>query len=271
MAARPSGGLEAMRMQWETRAGALAPQAVIDAIDYGCRLAGAPRGIVCAVIEIESAFNIKAKNAKSKAAGLLQIKPEYLEDYQGYAGCKFDPSTIAAAIAGGEIFDRLAAIGRSRGFAGNAAWQFAMAAHRYGMASEDAKTPSDSPRALEVEAMMRANGVWYDAPDAFAATVKNVRWLVETMQAKHGFSVANVVGHSEGYQRGIASNHGDPTSDPGYIYSAKAPWRNPAMNGKGYYRATGTAWTGCAPTYWPTSGRAIRRPSRRPSSARCCT
>lgn len=331
------------RMQWKMRNGVAAPQDIVDAIDYGCRSAGVPRGVVCAVVEIESAFKLKAKNSKSKAAGLLQIMPGYLSDYQRYAGCKFDPYTIASAIAGGAIFDYLAEAGRSRGHKGNEAWQFAMAAHRYGAGSAEAKTPAGSPRVLEAEAMMRANGMWYDTPqdapevpvviqlpmplnpcwkqakkfaskgslasgfmihsnsaqylpawhwpvqwnvkdtskavhffadahgiiqslpdtvqgwhaggsankthlgvelsepyadtqESFTATLKNVRWLVETMQKKHGFSVADVIGHNEGYRRGIASNYGDPMNDPGYIFnSSKAPWRNPAMNGKGYF------------------------------------
>lgn len=334
-------------MQWKTRSGAIAPQAVIDAIDYGCRSSTTPRGVVCAVIEIESAFNISTVNKTTKATGLLQIRPEFLTDYQQYAGCKFDPATMAAGIAGGEIFESLANIGHARGFRGNEVYQYAMAAHRYGESSEEAKNPAASPRVLEAEAMMKANGIWYDTPqpapatpviiqlpmplnpcyrqsrplatagnravgfmihangvqyvpawhwpvrwnvadadkavhffadahgiiealpdyvqgwhaggtanrdylsveqsepyhdtpDSFDATVINVRWLVEKMHTKHNFTIANVIGHYEGHERGIASGHGDPKSDPGYVYDAfHAPWRDQTKTHEGYYTRNG--------------------------------
>jgi hypothetical protein len=77
---------------------------------------------------------------------------------------------------------------------------------------------------------------YHDAEESFAATVKNVRYIVEAMQKKHGFSVSNIIGHYEGHARGIASNHGDPKSDPDYVYNAKsAPWRDASKNGEGYY------------------------------------
>jgi N-acetyl-anhydromuramyl-L-alanine amidase AmpD len=78
-----------------------------------------------------------------------------------------------------------------------------------------------------------------DTPESFAATLRNVRWLVETMRLKHGFPVSKIVGHCEGHKLGIASNHGDPLSDPGYTKSDKKPWANPAMNGKGYFPRNG--------------------------------
>jgi hypothetical protein len=325
------------------KSGAAAPQSILDAVDYGSRLASAPEGVVCAIIELESAFNLSAKNAQSKAAGLLQILPEYLSSYQTYAGCAFDPYSMGAAIAGGPIIEKLANIGRSKGFQGDDAIRFAVAAHRYGINSTEAKSPATSGRVLDVEARMKANGVWYDTPqpapavpaviqlpmtlnscykqhkayatnnhlaagfmihsngdqyvpawhwpvrwnnstvtkavhyfadefgiiealpdtiqgwhaggsanksylsveqsepyhdaeESFAATVKNVRYIVEAMQKKHGFSVSNIIGHYEGHARGIASNHGDPKSDPDYVYNAKsAPWRDASKNGEGYY------------------------------------
>lgn len=334
-------------MIWRMKNGSQASQAILDAVDYGCRLAGVPRGVVCAIIELESAFNLNAKNQATKAAGLLQIRPEYLTGYQDYAGCKFDPYTIAAAIAGGPILYALANVGKSRGFKGEAAIQFAIAAHRYGAGSQDAKAPTASARVLDVEALMKANGMWYDTPqpdpavpviiqlpmpqnpcyrqaaplatkgnravgfmihangvqyvpawhwpvrwnvatadkavhffadafgviealpdsiqgwhaggsanrtylsveqsepyhdtpESFDATVKNVRYLVELMRRKHGFAVSNVIGHYEGHERGIASGHGDPKSDPGYVYNARtAPWRDAAKDGEGYYTRNG--------------------------------
>lgn len=81
---------------------------------------------------------------------------------------------------------------------------------------------------------------YQDSPELFTPTTKNVRWLVETMQKKHGFTVNNVIGHYEGHLRGIASNHGDPKSDPGYIWdSVHAPWRDKTKNGQGYYTRNG--------------------------------
>jgi hypothetical protein len=344
------GGL--IIMQWKMKTGALAPQSIVDAIDYGCRSAGVPRGIACAIIEIESQFKLTAKNSSTKATGLLQIMPQYLADYQRLAGCKFDPASLAAAIAAGEILFSLANNGHSKGLTGTAALQYAITVHRYGAGSEEAKTPATSPRVLEVEALMKANGMWYDTPqpdpdvpviiqlpmpnnpcykqakplatagnkaagfmihsngvqyvpawhwpirwnvsdadkavhffadafgivqaipdsiqawhaggsanktylsveqsepyhddpESFNATVKNVRYLVETMRQKHGFAVSNIIGHYEGHQRGIASGHGDPQSDPGYVYNAaKAPWRDPAKNGLGYYPRNGYSMAG---------------------------
>ena len=153
-------------MIWKKRNGKAAPQEAVEAAERGTANSAVPVGILLGTVECESDFRLDAVSSAG-AVGPCQFLPGYAEDYYRYAGFRFDLESWESIIGMAAVYAYYAKLGQERfGYTGEDGWRYALLSHRYGQNSRQARTlDTSTDRIRDVEAMMRANGLWYGATD----------------------------------------------------------------------------------------------------------
>lgn len=154
-------------MKWKLRDGGYAPNIAVSTAEKAADEHGVPVGILLGTVECETDFRLGLVSSAG-AVGPCQFLPGYAEDYYRYAGFEFDLEGWESITGMAAVYAYYAELGRKRyGYTGADGWRYALLSHRYGQNSERAKELDASvDRIKDVEAMMRANGLWYGAEDA---------------------------------------------------------------------------------------------------------
>ena len=151
------------RMIWKQSNGKPAPDIAVAYAMVGADQFGVPVGILLATVERESNFRMGLVSSAG-AVGVCQFKPKYKKDYYRYAGFEFDLESWESIIGMAAIYSYYAKLGEKRyGFRGEDRWRFALAAHRWGQNSTQAKTLVFDGRIKDVETAMAKNNLWYNA------------------------------------------------------------------------------------------------------------
>lgn len=149
-------------MIWKKRNGKAAPAEAVEAAARAAAEFAVPVGVLLSTVECESDFRPDAVSSAG-AVGPCQFLPGYKADYYRYAGFEFDLTSWESVRGLAAVYRFYYKLGETRyGYAGADGWRFALLAHRYGQNSRRAKElDTSADRIRDVEAMMRANGLWY--------------------------------------------------------------------------------------------------------------
>jgi len=157
-------------MIWKQKGGAQAPPDAVALTERAAQEFSVPAGILLGTIECESNFRLGLVSSAG-AVGPCQFKRKFAADYYRYAGFAFDLEGWESVRGMAAIYAYYAQLGAKRhGFAGVDRWRYALAAHRWGQNSAQAKTLSRAGRITDVEEAMRRNGVWYEEEAKMADT-----------------------------------------------------------------------------------------------------
>ena len=152
-------------MIWKKRNGKAAPAEAVEAAARAAAEFAVPVGVLLSTVECESDFRLDAVSSAG-AVGPCQFLPKYAADYYRYAGFSFDLTDWESIRGLAAVFRFYYRLGKKRySFEGAYGWRYALLAHRYGQASEQAETLQREGRVEDVEEMMRRNGLWYDLPE----------------------------------------------------------------------------------------------------------
>lgn len=150
-------------MIWKQSNGKPAPDIAVAYAMVGADQFDVPVGILLATVERESNFRMGLVSSAG-AVGVCQFKPKYKKDYYRYAGFDFDLEGWESIMGMAAIYKYYANLGEKRyGFKGEDRWRFALAAHRWGQNSTQAKTLVFDGRIEDVETAMARNNLWYNA------------------------------------------------------------------------------------------------------------
>ena len=149
-------------MKWKLRDGGYAPNIAVSIAEKAAKEHGVPVGILLGTVECETDFRL-GLTSSAGAVGPCQFLPKYAEDYYRYAGFEFDLESWESIEGMAAIYAYYYRLGEKRyDFTGEDGWRYALLSHRYGQNSRQAKTLDiTTDRIQDVEAMMRANGLWY--------------------------------------------------------------------------------------------------------------
>lgn len=151
-------------MKWKLRGGGYAPNIAVSTAEKAAKEYEVPVGILLGTVECESGFRLGLVSSAG-AVGPCQFLPGYAQDYYRYAGFEFDLEGWESITGMAAVYAYYAELGRKRyGYEGADGWRYALLSHRYGQNSRRAKELDCSvDRIQDVEAMMRANGLWYSS------------------------------------------------------------------------------------------------------------
>lgn len=156
-------------MKWKQSNGTYAPQCMVDLAQSAAAEFSVPAGIILGTIERESNFRMGLVSSAG-AVGPCQFKPKYAQDYYRYAGFSFDLQGLESIRGLAAIFAEYAEWAvRRHSFTGDDRWRYALAAHRWGQNSTQAKSLQRKGRIEDVEACMRRNNLWYSAQEELSA------------------------------------------------------------------------------------------------------
>lgn len=153
-------------MIWTKRDGQKAPREAVETAARATAEFAVPVGVLLSTVECESDFRLDAVSSAG-AVGPCQFLPGYKADYYRYAGFEFDLTSWESVRGLAAVYRFYYSLGETRcGYAGADGWRYALLSHRYGQNSKRAKELDCSvDRIKDVEAMMRANGLWYTDED----------------------------------------------------------------------------------------------------------
>ena len=178
-------------MKWIQSNNVAAPQDMVDLAEAAAKEFGVPAGIILGTIERESNFRLGLVSS-ADAVGPCQFKRKFAADYHRYAGFEFDLEGLDSIRGMAAIYKKYASWAVSRhGYTGDDRWRYALAAHRWGQNSKQARHLISTGRVSDVEECMRRNGVWYSeekAPsvshppiDHAAVAARAVKWALDKL------------------------------------------------------------------------------------------
>lgn len=180
-------------MKWIQSNNVAAPQEMVNLAEAAAKEFSVPVGIILGTIERESNFRMGLVSSAG-AVGPCQFKRKFIADYHRYAGFEFDLEGLDSIRGMAAIYKKYASWAVSRhGYTGDDRWRYALAAHRWGQNSNQAKHLISTGRIDDVEAAMRRNNVWYSEEgrkepsashppvDHAAVAARAVKWALDKL------------------------------------------------------------------------------------------